>query len=457
MPAASRSSWSRRQLVTVRDNGRGIPVDPHPKFPDKSALEVILTTLHSGGKFGGKAYETSGGLHGVGVSVVNALSDALEVEVARDRKLWKQGYSRGKPEDQAQGSPAPVQNRRGTTIRFQPDTADFRRRPHFKPAPALSAGRSKAYLFRGVEIRWRCDPGAAAARGRAAGRACCISPAACADCLAAIIDGSATLSPPRAFAGEAEFQRPRAGQVEWAVAWPDGRGGLLCTPTATPFPRRRAAPRSRAARGADPQRSGLGRAERQPPRRADHRRGRARRRGGASCRCSCAIRSSRARPRRSSPRPRRTRLVETALQRPLRPLAGRRSARRAAACWPSSSSAPRSACAAARSKELARKSADAPAAPARQAGRLHARRAPTAPRSSWSRATAPAARPSRRATAKPRRSCRCAARSSTSPSASADKLRAQPGTDGPDRRRWAAASATALRARTSCATGGSSS
>src|SRR5579864_3242215 len=81
--------------VTVRDNGRGIPVDPHPRFPDKSALEIILTMLHSGGKFGGDAYRTSGGLHGVGVSVVNALSDALEVEVARDRRLWAQEYSRG--------------------------------------------------------------------------------------------------------------------------------------------------------------------------------------------------------------------------------------------------------------------------------------------------------------------------------------------------------------------------
>src|SRR6202162_5668387 len=110
--------------VTVRDNGRGIPVDAHPRFPDKSALEVILTTLHSGGKFGGDAYKTSGGLHGVGVSVVNALADALEVEVARDRKLWRQRYSRGAPEGPVEDC-GPGQNRRGTTLGFHPDPEIF--------------------------------------------------------------------------------------------------------------------------------------------------------------------------------------------------------------------------------------------------------------------------------------------------------------------------------------------
>src|SRR5256886_8561980 len=110
--------------VTVRDNGRGIPVDPHPRFPEKSALEVILTTLHSGGKFGGVAYKTSGGLHGVGVSVVNALADKLSVEVARDRKLWSQDYSRGKPKAKLKDL-GPVQHRRGTTVRFHPDPEIF--------------------------------------------------------------------------------------------------------------------------------------------------------------------------------------------------------------------------------------------------------------------------------------------------------------------------------------------
>src|SRR5436853_6642546 len=110
--------------VTVRDNGRGIPVDPHPRFPKKSALEIILTMLHSGGKFGGDAYKTSGGLHGVGISVVNALSDALEVEVARDRRLWRQSYSRGVPRGKLEDA-GPVQNRRGTTLRFHPDPEIF--------------------------------------------------------------------------------------------------------------------------------------------------------------------------------------------------------------------------------------------------------------------------------------------------------------------------------------------
>src|SRR6516225_3015146 len=110
--------------LTVRDNGRGIPVDPHPKFKNLSALEVILTTLHSGGKFGGKVYHTSGGLHGVGSSVVNALAAAMQVEVARDRVLWKQSYARGKPTT-ALVNAGPVHNRRGTTIRFKPDPAVF--------------------------------------------------------------------------------------------------------------------------------------------------------------------------------------------------------------------------------------------------------------------------------------------------------------------------------------------
>ena len=143
--------------LTVRDNGRGIPVDPHPQFPNKSALEVILTMLHSGGKFGGDAYKTSGGLHGVGVSVVNALSDALEVEVARDRQLWRQRYSRGEPggtlKDVRPGA-EPARHDRA----LPPRPGDFRRAIGFRPAMLYRMARSKAYLFRGVEIRWWCDP-----------------------------------------------------------------------------------------------------------------------------------------------------------------------------------------------------------------------------------------------------------------------------------------------------------
>ncbi len=142
--------------VTVRDNGRGIPVDPHPKFKNKSALEVILTTLHSGGKFGGKVYETSGGLNGVGVSVVNALSDWLSVEVARDRQLWGQDYSRGKPTSKLKKL-KDVHNRRGTMISFRPDPDIFGKNARFKPARLYRMARSKAYLFRGVHINWYCD------------------------------------------------------------------------------------------------------------------------------------------------------------------------------------------------------------------------------------------------------------------------------------------------------------
>src|SRR6187549_2959345 len=143
--------------LTIVDNGRGIPVDPHPKFPGKSALEVILSTLHSGGKFEGKAYSTSGGLHGVGVSVVNALSTETIIEVARDKKLYRQSFSKGlaiTPLEEVGAAP----NRRGTTVSFVPDTEIFGADARFDPARIYKLARSKAYLFAGVEIRWRCDP-----------------------------------------------------------------------------------------------------------------------------------------------------------------------------------------------------------------------------------------------------------------------------------------------------------
>ncbi|MGE3625409.1 MAG: ATP-binding protein, partial [Hyphomicrobiales bacterium] len=141
--------------LTVTDNGRGIPVDPHPKFKTKSALEVIMTTLHAGGKFSTKVYETSGGLHGVGVSVVNALSEKLEVEVARGRKLYRQLYKRGKPAGPLEKL-GEIKNRRGTRVRFLPDPQIFGQKCAFKPARLFRMARSKAYLFGGVEIRWSC-------------------------------------------------------------------------------------------------------------------------------------------------------------------------------------------------------------------------------------------------------------------------------------------------------------
>jgi topoisomerase IV subunit B len=201
--------------VTVRDNGRGIPVDPHPRFPDKSALEVILTTLHSGGKFGGEAYRTSGGLHGVGVSVVNALADEFEVEVARDRKLWSQSYCRGIPKTSLVDR-GPVHNRRGTTVRFHPDPEIFGELG-FRPATLYRMARSKAYLFRGLEIRWSCDPSVPRPEGVPA-EARLHFPGGLGDFLAASLDGHAMLTP-RPFVGQIDFAE--GGGVEWAVAWPE--------------------------------------------------------------------------------------------------------------------------------------------------------------------------------------------------------------------------------------------
>src|SRR3984885_10858401 len=142
-------------FLAVTDNGRGIPVDPHPKFPKKSALEVIMCTLHAGGKFDCKVYETSSGLHGVGVYVVNALSS--RVEVARGQKLYRLAFERGHPKGKLEEL-GKVNNRRGTTVRFKPDTDIFGVKATFKPQRLFKMARSKAYLFGGVEIRWRCDP-----------------------------------------------------------------------------------------------------------------------------------------------------------------------------------------------------------------------------------------------------------------------------------------------------------
>jgi topoisomerase-4 subunit B len=202
--------------VTVRDNGRGIPVDPHPKFPKKSALEIILTMLHSGGKFSGDAYKTSGGLHGVGVSVVNALSDWLKVEVARDRRLWVQDYARGAPKTKLKDAGA-VQNRRGTTVSFHPDPQIFGPTLHFKPAPLYRMARAKAYLFRGVEIRWSCDP-ALPRPDDVPQEEVLHFPGGLADYLASELDGRDTITN-RPFAGEAELTE--GGKVEWAIAWPE--------------------------------------------------------------------------------------------------------------------------------------------------------------------------------------------------------------------------------------------
>ena len=205
-------------VVTLRDNGRGIPVDPHPRFPDKSALEVILTTLHAGGKFSDKVYATAGGLHGVGISVVNALSDRLEVEVARDKRLYAQNYARGVPQDALTVIGA-APNRRGTTVRFHPDPEIFGPTLKFRPATLFRMARSKAYLFKGVEIRWKCDPELLRDGDDTPGEAVLHYPGGLADFLATAIVGRRTVAS-QAFTGDVEASGD-LGRVEWAVTWPD--------------------------------------------------------------------------------------------------------------------------------------------------------------------------------------------------------------------------------------------
>ena len=206
--------------VTVSDNGRGIPVDPHPKFPDKSALEVVLTTLHAGGKFSDKAYQTAGGLHGVGVSVVNALSEELIVEVARDRMLWRQVYAQGLPLGPLENMGA-VSNRRGTTVRFKPDAEIFGAKSFMKAARLFNMSRSKAFLRRGVEIRWKCDPGLVEGTDIPAETVLSF-PGGLADRLNEL-SGSAQLVLD-AFSGRVE-RDGRMGAVEWAVAFSENGFG----------------------------------------------------------------------------------------------------------------------------------------------------------------------------------------------------------------------------------------
>ena len=222
-------------VVTIRDNGRGIPVDPHPKFKNKSALEVILTTLHSGGKFSNKVYETSGGLHGVGVSVVNALSDQLTVEVARDKTLYKQSFSRGVPKGGLKEI-GPT-SKRGTAVTFHPDAEIFTDKLHFSPARLYRMARSKAYLFRGVEIRWKCDPSLIGANDKVPAEEIIHFPGGLADFLASHLDGRETLIP-TPFAGTVNLNGESGGKVEWAVNWlaeGEGINSSYCNTVPTPM------------------------------------------------------------------------------------------------------------------------------------------------------------------------------------------------------------------------------
>lgn len=217
-------------FLTVTDNGRGIPVDPHPKFPKKSALEVIMCTLHSGGKFDSKVYETSGGLHGVGISVVNALSSHLEVEVARSQKLYRMTFERGHPKGKLEDL-GKINNRRGTRVRFKPDTDIFGAKAAFKPQRLFKMTRSKAYLFGGVEIRWNCAPELLKGVEDVPAEATFHFPGGLKDYLAAAIHAD-TLVHPDIFSGKSG-RNGAHGACEWAVAWTADADGFLSSYTNT--------------------------------------------------------------------------------------------------------------------------------------------------------------------------------------------------------------------------------
>ena len=227
---------SENNELTIGDNGRGIPVDPHPKFKNLSALEVIMTTLHSGGKFGGKAYTTSGGLHGVGISVVNALSEYVRVEVARDKKQWVQEFSRGKAKTKLK-SIGNSPNKRGTTVTFRPDPDIFGSRTHFRPHQLFRMARSKAYLFRGVKIRWSCDKKLLKDKDEKGipEKAELHFPGGLQDYVEERLEKRRTITP-KSFSGRVDFSSDQ-GRVEWAVAWPANEDGFLnsyCNTVPTP-------------------------------------------------------------------------------------------------------------------------------------------------------------------------------------------------------------------------------
>ena len=219
--------------VTIKDNGRGIPIDPHPKFKNKSALEVIMTTLHSGGKFSDKIYKTSGGLHGVGVSVVNALSDNLTVEVSRDRVCWQQKFSRGAPKGKlVKVGPS---NRRGTTVTFHPDPQIFGDKASYKASIAYKMARSKAYLFEGVRIKWSCDKSLLKGFDGIPEQEEIHFPNGLTDYLAHATTGLKKVAD-AIFSGNAKSSEDD-GRVEWAMCWPedgDGFSNSYCNTVTTP-------------------------------------------------------------------------------------------------------------------------------------------------------------------------------------------------------------------------------
>ncbi|WP_375622361.1 MULTISPECIES: DNA topoisomerase IV subunit B [unclassified Bartonella] len=215
-------SLDRNGYITVTDNGRGIPVENHPQMPEKSTLEVIMTQLHSGGKFDGKAYQTAGGLHGVGISVVNALSDDMEVEVARERKLYRQRFSRGIPQSGLEDL-GDVYNRRGTRVRFHPDHEIFGEKAAFDPEKIYKMTCSKAYLFGGVKIRWSCDPVILEGAKNIPEKAVFHFPDGLKDYLLASLKDEYRVTS-EIFSGKTQHNNGH-GSVEWAIAW---HGGDSC-------------------------------------------------------------------------------------------------------------------------------------------------------------------------------------------------------------------------------------
>ncbi len=292
-------------VLTIRDNGRGIPTDPHPKFKTKSALEVIMTTLHAGGKFGGKVYDTSGGLHGVGASVVNALSEWMEVDVARDKQSRKMRFERGHAVGKLKEMGAV--NRRGTIVSFHPDPQIFGKDCHFSAATLYRMVKSKAYLFRGVEIRWKCDP--ALIKGDTPAEDTLKFPGGLLDFLKSEVGSSNTVTQ-REFFGRTENkdggQKGIGGAVEWAAVW---------TPQIDPFVHSycNTIPTSQGGTHEQGLRNALTRGAAQPWRAGQQPQdgagdsGRRDERVLRPCSpSSSASRNSRARPRTSCPRPTRS-------------------------------------------------------------------------------------------------------------------------------------------------------
>jgi topoisomerase-4 subunit B len=236
---AGHATWIEVRLdadgfLTVTDNGRGIPVGPHPKFNNKSALEVVMTVLHAGGKFDSKAYNTAGGLHGVGVSVVNALSESLEVQVARDQQLYRMVFERGEPKTKLEKL-GQIMNRRGTRVRFKPDEQIFGKGCRFRPERIMRMARSKAYLFGGVEIRWSCDPSLIKDLQETPAEATFHFPGGLRDYLQSEIEGLSRVTKD-IFAGNIE-REGKHGALEWAIAWVSDEDGFCrsyCNTIPTP-------------------------------------------------------------------------------------------------------------------------------------------------------------------------------------------------------------------------------